>query len=109
MIHHKVKTDGNSPLMTFFSQFREVLHGAQFRLHFSEITDRVSSVAASLGAFQKRHEMQIIDAAGFNIGQLFSHAGQRPCKRIDIHQHANQLVPFVPGRMLFSLTIDSLE
>ena len=46
--------------------------------------------------------MQVIDAARFDIVQLFLYAPERAGKRIHVHQHADHLMSLVPARIRFA-------
>ena len=55
----------------------QVVHRAELRLDAAEVRDRVAAVAAADRALQQRHQMQIVDAALFEVVELFPHAVER--------------------------------
>ena len=97
VVHHEIEADGDPPAVALVREGGEVLHCTQLRLHLAEVRDGIAAVAAALGAFEQRHQVQVIDAAVLDVIQLLPHTAERFGEGIDIHQHADQLVPLVPG------------
>ena len=44
MVHNKIHAQTDSPVMTLFRQFSQIVHCAKLRLHLAEICHRISSV-----------------------------------------------------------------
>ena len=100
VVHNKVETYGYSSLVTILGKSGKFLHCAKLRLNLSEIRYRISPIASSLRAFQKRHQMKIVHSAVLNIIKSFFHALEIPGKRTDIHLHAEHFPFFKPIRIL---------
>ena len=88
VVHHKVQAEAHPLRPAGVGQVLQVLHGAQFRLHRAEIRHGVAAVAAALGALQQRHQVQVVDAALLDVGQLLLHTLQGAGKSTRIHHHA---------------------
>ena len=97
VVHHKVETDGDAVGMTIRREILQILHGPELRLDAAKIGDRIAAVTAADRAFQKRHEMEIIDAAVPDIIQLLPNTAKGARKCVHIHQHADQFVALIPG------------
>ena len=85
VVHHEVQAHGDAPLMALFGKAVQILHRTQLGLHLPEIAHGVAAVAAALGAFQQRHQMEVIHAAVGDIIQLFLHALEGSREGVYIH------------------------
>ena len=70
VVHNEVKAYADIVFVTLGGQGFEILHRAELRLDALEIRYRVAAVAPVLGAFQKGHQVQVIDAALLDIVDL---------------------------------------
>ena len=109
VVHYKVQTQRDAAAVTVFCQCFQVFHGAQFGLNAAKIRNGITAVASPGRTFQQRHQMQIIDAAVLNVIQFASDAGKGPGKGVGIHQHTQQIVPLVPGRICDPGTVQLLQ
>ena len=109
MVHHEVKADADAVVVALIGKGRKVLHRAKLRLHRAEIGNRITAVAPVLGALQKGHEMQVVDARLLQVVQVAAHAFQRPCKAAGIHQHAKEVVALVPVRIRKASLVPGLQ
>ena len=96
VIHHKVKAQADPLLVADIRQLFQIFHGAEFRLHAAEIRHGISTVAPLLYGFEQRHQMQVIDTAFLQIGQLLLHSLQSAGKCIHIHHHPQKLIAVIP-------------
>ena len=83
----------------------QVGHGAQLGLYLPEVGDGVAAVAAALGALQQGHQMEIVDPALLQIGQLLSHPIEGAGKGVGVEHHAQQLPAAVPVGVGFPLGV----
>ena len=70
MVHDKIKTHTHAVPMALARQLREIRHRPELRLHGAKIRHRIPAVAPILRALQKRHQMQIVDPALFQIIEM---------------------------------------
>ena len=63
MVHDEVEADRDVALVAVRSEGGQILHRAEGGLHFAEVRHGITAVAASDGAFQQGHQMQVVDAA----------------------------------------------
>ena len=96
MIHYKVQAQAHALGTAGIRQGFQVFHGTQLRLDTAEIRHGIAAVAPTLRAFQQGHQMQVVNAALLQIGQLFLHAFQGAGKSAGIEHHAQQLPLAVP-------------
>ena len=109
VVHHKIQAHGDAPAVAVLRQRPQVVHRAKVGLHLPEIADGIATVAAALGAFQQRHQVQIVDAAVGDIIQLLPHAVQRAGEGLHVHQHAHQIVALVPAGIAQARPVQLLQ
>ena len=109
VVHHKVQAQAHALGAAGVRQSFQILHGAQFRLNSAEICHSIAAVAPAFRAFQQGHQMQIVDAAFLQIGQLFLYALQRAGKGSGVEHHAQQLPLAVPVRIGFPACVLSTQ
>ncbi len=109
MVHHEIHAQSDSLLVGLVRKGPKVLDGAQLRLDGPEIADGVAPVAAALGAFHQRHQLQVVDPAVAQVGKLLPDALQGAREGIRIHQHPHQAVALVPVRVLLPGPVDPPE
>ena len=109
MVHDEIEGNADPCLMAVVRQFFQILHGAQFRLHLTEIRYRVAAVIASLGTVQKRHQVQVVHAASFDVIQPAAHALQGIAEQVRVHHHAEKVIAFVPAGIGLPLPVQFLQ
>ena len=109
VVHDEVKAEAHTLAVALVAEGGQVFHGAERGLYLAEIGNRVSAVAASRGALQKRHQMQVVQAAFLQIVKMFLHTLQSPCEAVGVHEHAQHLISLVPFRHLLSGLIPLLQ
>ena len=109
MIHNKVQTDRDVPTVAVLGQRFQVLHRTELRFNPAEIGDGIAAIAPPLRALKDRHQMEIIHAAVFYVIQLIPDSVQRSGKGVDIHEHAEEIVPPVPVRILKPAPVELLQ
>ena len=105
MIHDKIHTDGDPLSMAVICQFDQIFHRPQLRLDLAKAGYRVSAVAPAVHHIEKRHKVQIIDAALAQIAELFFHTAQCSGKLIHIKAHTEQIISFIPVRIFFPAAV----
>ena len=104
VVHDEVQAYAHAACVAVVSQRGQIFHGAQLRLYFSEIRNRVAAVASILGALQKGHQVQIVDAAFLDVIQMALHALEVSCEAVGVHEHTEHIIALVPvGRRLARL------
>ena len=109
VVHHKIKTDGDAPFVAFGGESAQVLHRAQLGLDLAEVAYRIATVASALRAFQKGHQMEVVDPAVLDVVQIGPDSVQISCECVDVHQHAYQGMPLVPFGEGFPCPVYLLE
>ena len=109
MVHDKVKADAHAAAVALGAQLRQILHGAQLGLDLAEVGYGVAAVAPVLGALQKGHQMQVVDAAFLDIVQMADDALQVSRKAVGVHQHAQDLAALDPVGIGHSGPVPLLE
>ena len=61
------------------------------------------------GRVQKRHQMNIIDMAGFQIGEFLLHTFQITGKIVNVKHHAEHIIPAKPTGIFLPLFIPCLK
>ena len=69
------------------AQTFQVFHGSKLRLNLLEIGYRIASIGLFLGAFQNRHQVQVIKTALFEIRDFLLYTLKIPRKAVRIHQY----------------------
>ena len=105
MVHDEIQADVNATFVAGSSQICKIIHGSEFFLDFTEISNRITTVTASLRGVKKRHQMQIINIAFLNIIQFGFQIGKSTGKCIDIHHHTGKIIALVPCRIFFTFQI----
>ena len=105
MVHDEIQADVNATFVAGGSQICKIIHGSEFFLDFTEISNRITAVTASLWGVKKRHQMQIINIAFLNIIQFGFQIGKSTGKCIDIHHHTGKIIALVPCRIFFTFQI----
>ena len=105
VVHHEIQAHTDALLPAPVCQGFQIFHGSQLRLHPPEVRNGVAAIAAVLGGFQQGHQMEIIDAALCQIGQLFHHANQVSGKGIHIEHHAQKVIAPIPAGVFCSYLI----
>ena len=105
MVHDEIQADVNAAFVAGCSQICKIIHGSEFFLDFTEISNRITAVAASFRGVKKRHQMQIINIAFLNIIQFGFQIGKSTGKCIDIHHHTGKIIALVPCRIFFTFQI----
>ena len=108
VVHYKVHAHAHLFLMAGAAQRSQLLHRTQSRLHLPVICYRIASITFSLRGIQKRHQMQVVYVACFQVRQLFLHTLQIAGKSIDIQHHTKHILTAVPCRLLFPLPVQLL-
>ena len=96
VVHDEVKAHRHSAVVARVGQIRQVFHGTELGLHFSEVGHRVSAVRAVLGALQERHQMDVVDSALLQILKVFFDPLQRSGEAAGIEHHAQSRVVLAP-------------
>ena len=109
MIHDKIQADTHAVFMAGTRESREILHGAQLRLHRAVIRHGVAAVAPACRALKQRHQMHIVDAALPDIIQMLPDPLQVARKALCIHQHTRQGPVLVPVRHHFPGLVQLLQ
>ena len=109
VVHDEVDADAHAQAVAFVAQGRQILHGAQLGLHLAEIGNSIAAVASVLGAFQQRHQVEIVDAAFTDIVKMLPDALQVAREAVGIHEHTQHLIALVPVRHQFSGLVPVLQ
>ena len=96
VVHDEVKAHRHPAVVARVGQIRQVFHGTELGLHFSEVGHRVSAVRAVLGALQERHQMDVVDSALLQILKVFFDPLQRSGEAAGIEHHAQSRVVLAP-------------
>jgi len=109
MVHDKIHADADIGCMAFFREFLQIRHCAELRFNGTEVRNGIAPVAPSSRAFQKRHQMKVIDSAFLEIRKFFPHPVQVSGKRLHVEAHAEHIIALIPVRISLSFSIESLQ
>ena len=73
MVHDKIHTQIHPLLVTGICQCGQIIHRSELRLYFPKVCHCIPAVRTPLRGVQKRHQMDTVHAAGFQIWKLFLH------------------------------------
>ena len=96
VVHDKVHADIDTLLMAGSCQAVEIFHGSQFRLDSAEIRNRIASVRAPLGCVEKRHQVNIVHIARFDVVQFCLHTLHIAGKIVDVEHHPQHIILLIP-------------
>ena len=106
VVHNKIQTHHHAAPVACSGQFFQIVHRSQIRTHLAEIRYRIASVALSFRRIEKRHQMQVVDPALFQIRQFFSDPVEVAAEILGVEHHAQHLVGIIKSRISLALFIE---
>ena len=90
-------------------QFRQILHGAQPRLHLPVAAHRIASVVVAGRHLEHRHQVQIGDPQFAQIGDTLAQALQVSPEQVHVAHGAHHAVGLVPVRIGLAHGVQRLQ
>ena len=109
VVHDKVHANLNALFMAGFGQSFQILHGTECRLNLAEVLHGIAAVAALGNCVQEGHQVDVVDIALLQVGQLFFDAVDGAAEIVDVEHHAHQIIAAVPVGIGLFFAVDGLQ
>ena len=105
VIQRKVETNAHTVLVALRRQRREILHGAELRLHCAEVRNRIAAVGPPLRAGEQRHQVNVGRTRLLQVREMFPHPAKRAAEAVCIQHHAKDFIALAPVRICLPLAV----
>ena len=111
VVHDEVHAEADALLVALLGEVREIVHGAELGHDRTEVGHRVPAVGAALVGrrVEERHEVQVVDVAALDVGQLLLDALDGAGKVVDVHLHAEHVLATIPRAGGNALVVEGAE
>ena len=101
VVEDQVRDQADARRAQVLRQGSQLLHRAQWRMHFAVTADSVAAIVLAFRPFEERHQVQVGQPKFLEIRDFRAQSFQVPGKQVDVTDSAHNLVRLEPERVLF--------